>query len=89
MTDTKFLTADEVAERYRGEVSVGTLRNWRAQRVEPPLRWRSPSTRRSTSPNHASRLHTRCLFAVRHAAAESFHSVHKTKSRNTRRAGRT
>ena len=30
-----FLTAEEVAERYRGEVSVGTLRNWRAMRVGP------------------------------------------------------
>jgi hypothetical protein len=37
MSDTKFLTADEVAERYRGEISVGTLRNWRAQRVGPPF----------------------------------------------------
>lgn len=37
MADTKFLTADEVAERYRGEISVGTLRNWRAQRVGPPF----------------------------------------------------
>ncbi len=30
MTDTKFLTAEEVSTRYRGEVTVGTLRNWRA-----------------------------------------------------------
>ncbi|AGK59735.1 hypothetical protein HYPDE_40333 [Hyphomicrobium denitrificans 1NES1] len=37
MADIKFLTADEVAERYRGEISVGTLRNWRAQRVGPPF----------------------------------------------------
>jgi len=37
MSETKFLTADEVAERYRGEISVGTLRNWRAQRVGPPF----------------------------------------------------
>jgi hypothetical protein len=37
MTDTKYLTADEVVERYRGEVSAGTLRNWRAQRVGPPF----------------------------------------------------
>lgn len=37
MPDTKFLTADEVVERYRGEVSAGTLRNWRAQRVGPPF----------------------------------------------------
>jgi hypothetical protein len=31
----KFLTAEEVSERYRGEVSVGTLRNWRALRIGP------------------------------------------------------
>jgi hypothetical protein len=33
MSDSKFLTAEEVSERYRGEVTVGTLRNWRAMRV--------------------------------------------------------
>lgn len=36
MSNTKYLTADEVVERYRNEVSAGTLRNWRAQRVGPP-----------------------------------------------------
>lgn len=35
MSEQKFLTADEVSERYRGEISVGTLRNWRAMRVGP------------------------------------------------------
>ncbi|NKK70007.1 helix-turn-helix domain-containing protein [Rhizobium leguminosarum bv. viciae] len=35
MADSKFLTPDEVAERYRGGVSVGTLRNWRAMRLGP------------------------------------------------------
>lgn len=35
MADNKFLTAEEVSERYRGEISVGTLRNWRAMRVGP------------------------------------------------------
>jgi hypothetical protein len=35
MVDRKFLPAEEVSERYRGEVSVGTLRNWRAMRVGP------------------------------------------------------
>lgn len=35
MDQQTFLTAEEVAERYRGEVSVGTLRNWRAMRVGP------------------------------------------------------
>ena len=37
MSDIKYLTTDEVVERYRGEVSAGTLRNWRAQRVGPPF----------------------------------------------------
>jgi hypothetical protein len=32
---SKFLTADEVSERYRGEISVGTLRNWRSMRIGP------------------------------------------------------
>jgi hypothetical protein len=31
----KYLTPEEVAERYRGEISVGTLRNWRSMRVGP------------------------------------------------------
>lgn len=35
MTDGKFLTPEEVAERYRGGVSIGTLRNWRAMRIGP------------------------------------------------------
>jgi hypothetical protein len=35
MTDTKVLTAEEVSARYRGEVTVGTLRNWRAMRIGP------------------------------------------------------
>jgi hypothetical protein len=33
--DPKFLTADEVFARYRGEISPGTLRNWRSLRVGP------------------------------------------------------
>jgi hypothetical protein len=35
MSERKFLTAEEVAERYRGEITVGTLRNWRAMRIGP------------------------------------------------------
>jgi hypothetical protein len=31
----KFLTPEEVSERYRGGVSVGTLRNWRAMKIGP------------------------------------------------------
>ncbi|MGJ5175510.1 helix-turn-helix domain-containing protein [Bradyrhizobium oligotrophicum] len=37
MGDRKYLTVEEVAERYRGAVSVGTLRNWRVTRVGPPF----------------------------------------------------
>jgi hypothetical protein len=33
----KYLTPEEVAERYRGAVSVGTLRNWRMLRIGPPF----------------------------------------------------
>jgi hypothetical protein len=33
----KYLTAEEVSDRYRGEITVGTLRNWRAMRVGPPF----------------------------------------------------
>lgn len=35
MAESKFLTPEEVAERYRGGISVGTLRNWRAMRLGP------------------------------------------------------
>jgi hypothetical protein len=35
MPENKFLTAQEVSERYRGEITVGTLRNWRAMRIGP------------------------------------------------------
>jgi hypothetical protein len=35
MPDNKFLTAEEVSQRYRGEITVGTLRNWRAMRIGP------------------------------------------------------
>ena len=28
-----FLTLEEVVERYRGQVSAGTLRNWRSMRI--------------------------------------------------------
>lgn len=35
MADKKFLTAEEVSERYRSGISVGTLRNWRAMRIGP------------------------------------------------------
>ncbi len=31
----KFLTPEEVSDRYRGQISVGTLRNWRALRIGP------------------------------------------------------
>jgi len=35
MTERIFLTTEEVSERYRREISVGTLRNWRVMRVGP------------------------------------------------------
>lgn len=35
MSEITFLTPEEVAERYRGSVSVGTLRNWRAMKIGP------------------------------------------------------
>ncbi|WBO20929.1 helix-turn-helix transcriptional regulator [Sphingomonas abietis] len=31
----RYLTPAEVADRYRGEISLGTLRNWRSARVGP------------------------------------------------------
>ena len=37
VAESKFLTTEEVCERYRGEISLGTLRNWRAQRMGPPF----------------------------------------------------
>ncbi len=35
MSNAQYLTPDEVSERYRGEISPGTLRNWRAMRIGP------------------------------------------------------
>jgi hypothetical protein len=35
MSETKYLTPEEVTERYRGEVTTGTLRNWRCLRIGP------------------------------------------------------
>ena len=35
MSESKFLTPEEVSDRYRGSVSVGTLRNWRTMRIGP------------------------------------------------------
>lgn len=35
MAEPIYLTPEEVADRYRGEVSPGTLRNWRALRIGP------------------------------------------------------
>ncbi len=34
---TIYLTPEEVSERYRGEITIGTLRNWRAMRIGPPF----------------------------------------------------
>lgn len=35
MSDNRYLTVEEVVERYRGAVTVGTLDNWRAMRIGP------------------------------------------------------
>jgi hypothetical protein len=35
MSEPMFLTLNEVIERYRGQISQGTLRNWRSMRVGP------------------------------------------------------
>ena len=35
MSEPMFLTLNEVIERYRGQISEGTLRNWRSTRVGP------------------------------------------------------
>lgn len=35
MSEPMFLTFHEVIERYRGEISEGTLRNWPSMRVGP------------------------------------------------------
>jgi hypothetical protein len=37
MADHRYLTPEEVSERYRGEISLGTLRNWRALGVGFPF----------------------------------------------------
>ncbi len=33
MADPMFLTLNEVVERYRGQISEGTLGNWRSMRI--------------------------------------------------------
>ncbi|CAH2396192.1 hypothetical protein MES5069_130100 [Mesorhizobium escarrei] len=35
MSTPAYLTLEEVAARYRGQVSEGTLRNWRTMRIGP------------------------------------------------------
>jgi hypothetical protein len=35
MSTSTFLTAEEVVERYRGQLSIGTLANWRVKRIGP------------------------------------------------------
>lgn len=35
MANDKYLTPEEVSARYRGEISAGTLRNWRVARIGP------------------------------------------------------
>jgi hypothetical protein len=62
MEDRKYLTAEEVAERYRGAVSVGTLRNWRAMRVGPAFLKRFAHSRNSDLP--AVRISTDDAYIV-------------------------
>jgi hypothetical protein len=33
--EQSFLTPEEVAARYRGQISTGTLANWRTQKIGP------------------------------------------------------
>lgn len=35
MSDQKYFTPEEVTKRYRGTISLGTLRNWRSMRIGP------------------------------------------------------
>jgi hypothetical protein len=35
LSEPIFLTLNEVIERYRGQISEGTLRNWRSMKVGP------------------------------------------------------
>lgn len=35
MSSPPYLTVEEVIERYRGQISPGTLANWRAMRIGP------------------------------------------------------
>ena len=35
MSNPMFLTLNEVVERYRDQISEGTLRNWRSMRIGP------------------------------------------------------
>ncbi|MGY4474520.1 helix-turn-helix transcriptional regulator [Bradyrhizobium sp. USDA 3364] len=35
MSNPAYLTIDEVIERYRGQISEGTFRNWRSLRIGP------------------------------------------------------
>jgi hypothetical protein len=35
MSSPMFLTLSEVIERYRGQISEGTFRNWRCMRIGP------------------------------------------------------
>lgn len=34
--DDDFLTDEDVVARYRGRITLGTLRNWRALKIGPP-----------------------------------------------------
>lgn len=37
MTEKKFLTPHEVAQRYNGQITTRTLANWRSAGISPPF----------------------------------------------------
>lgn len=37
MTANKYLSIDELVERYRGQIKKGTLAVWRSQKKGPPF----------------------------------------------------
>jgi hypothetical protein len=50
MSEPMFLTLNEVIERYRGQVSDGTLRNWRQQSRPLTTFWLQMPLRRGQPP---------------------------------------
>src|SRR3546814_8259619 len=85
--DSKFLTPDEVAERYRGGISVGTLRNWRAMRLGPSFvkigkAVLYPLDELDRSEEHTSELQS--LMRISYAVFCLKKKKHKTKYKKTK-----